>query len=39
MVVVGVLVFIAVVTAMAVLISKATGGGVWGKHGQSNAVS
>jgi hypothetical protein len=38
LIVVGILIFIAVVTAMAVLITKATGGGVWGKHGQGQAA-
>ena len=36
-IVVGILVLIAIVTTMAVLISKATGAGVYGKHGQTNA--
>jgi len=36
-IVVGILIFIAIATTMAVLISKATGGGVYGKHGQTNA--
>lgn len=34
---VGIMIFIAVATTMAVLISKATGSGVYGKHGSTNA--